>query len=120
LDPSTGEVSGFAGGLQTPIALEVSKAGELYYLSRDSSDGTASVGKIATPPATRHYQEFRGAVVGQRPTLRFAPDLTRQKRVIIHLGGRIIPDGITPDLGRVHPGNIRRTRRTGDGGWGRR
>jgi len=25
-------VSGFAGGLKTPITLEVSKAGELYYL----------------------------------------------------------------------------------------
>jgi hypothetical protein len=43
LDPATGEVSGFATGLERPIDLEVSKAGELYYLSRGS---TGTVGKI--------------------------------------------------------------------------
>ena len=43
LDPATGEVSGFATGLERPIDLEVSQAGELYYLSRDS---TGVVGKI--------------------------------------------------------------------------
>ena len=35
--------SGFATGLERPIDLEVSKAGELYYLSRGS---TGIVGKI--------------------------------------------------------------------------
>jgi glucose/arabinose dehydrogenase len=43
LDPATGEASGFATGLQRPIDLEVSQAGELYYLSRDT---TGIVGKI--------------------------------------------------------------------------
>jgi glucose/arabinose dehydrogenase len=42
-DPSTGAASGFATGLETPIDLEVSKAGQLYYLTRGSP---ASVGKI--------------------------------------------------------------------------
>src|SRR5215203_5612689 len=47
LDPSTGAVSGFATGLQRPIDLEVSKAGELYYLSRSTTTGSpALVGKI--------------------------------------------------------------------------
>jgi hypothetical protein len=39
-------VSGFATGLERPIDLEVSKAGELYYLARGTTGGTASVGKI--------------------------------------------------------------------------
>ena len=43
LDPATGQASGFATGLEKPIDLEVSKAGELYYLSRDT---TGLVGKI--------------------------------------------------------------------------
>ena len=43
LDPATGEASGFATGLVRPIDLEVSKAGELYYLSRGT---TGIVGKI--------------------------------------------------------------------------
>jgi glucose/arabinose dehydrogenase len=42
-DPSTGVASGFATGLERPIDLEVSKAGQLYYLTRGSP---ASVGKI--------------------------------------------------------------------------
>jgi len=42
-DPSTGAASGFASGLEMPIDLEVSKAGQLYYLTRGSA---ASVGKI--------------------------------------------------------------------------
>jgi glucose/arabinose dehydrogenase len=42
-EPSTGEASDFATGIDKPIDLEVSKAGELYYLSRGS---TGSVGKI--------------------------------------------------------------------------
>jgi glucose/arabinose dehydrogenase len=42
-DPSTGAASGFATGLERPIDLEVSKAGQLYYLARGSA---ASVGKI--------------------------------------------------------------------------
>jgi glucose/arabinose dehydrogenase len=47
LDPSTGAVSGFATGLDRPIDLEVSKAGELYYLSRSTTTGSpALVGKI--------------------------------------------------------------------------
>jgi glucose/arabinose dehydrogenase len=43
LDPATGEASGFATGLERPIDLEVSQAGELYYLSRST---TGIVGKI--------------------------------------------------------------------------
>ena len=43
LDSATGEVSGFASGLGSPVALEVSKGGGLYYLSRS---GTGSVEKI--------------------------------------------------------------------------
>ena len=42
-DPSTGEASSFASGIERPIDLEVSKAGELYYLSRGA---TGLVGKI--------------------------------------------------------------------------
>ena|SRR5215207_9041365 len=39
--------SGFATGLQRPIDLELSKAGELYYLSRSTTTGSpALVGKI--------------------------------------------------------------------------
>jgi|SRR5215217_7501281 len=38
--------SGFATGLERPIDLEVSKAGELYYLARGSTGSPASVGKI--------------------------------------------------------------------------
>jgi glucose/arabinose dehydrogenase len=43
LEPSTGEASDFATGIDAPIDLEVSKGGELYYLSRGS---TGLVGKI--------------------------------------------------------------------------
>jgi glucose/arabinose dehydrogenase len=46
LDPSTGAVSGFATGLERPIDLEVSQAGELYYLSRSSTGSPAIVDKI--------------------------------------------------------------------------
>ena len=45
-DPSTGEVSGFASGIERPVDLEVSKDGELYYLSRGSSSTPGSVGKF--------------------------------------------------------------------------
>jgi glucose/arabinose dehydrogenase len=38
--------SGFATGLERPIDLEVSKAGELYYLARGPTGGQALVGKI--------------------------------------------------------------------------
>ena len=38
------DVSGFATGLSSPVALKVSKGGSLYYLSRDAGGG--SVGKI--------------------------------------------------------------------------
>jgi Na+/H+-translocating membrane pyrophosphatase len=44
LDSATGEVSGFATGLSSPVALKVSKGGGLYYLSRDGGGGL--VGKI--------------------------------------------------------------------------
>jgi hypothetical protein len=44
LDSATGDVTGFATGLGTPVALEVSKGGSLYYLSRGG--GASSVGKI--------------------------------------------------------------------------
>jgi glucose/arabinose dehydrogenase len=43
LDAATGDVSGFATGLGSPVALEVSKGGSLYYLSRG---GGGLVGKI--------------------------------------------------------------------------
>jgi hypothetical protein len=39
----TGAASGFATGLEMPIDLEVSKSGQLFYLTRGS---LASVGKI--------------------------------------------------------------------------
>jgi glucose/arabinose dehydrogenase len=45
-EATTGEVSGFATGLERPIDLEVGKAGELYYLARGNTDIPASVGKI--------------------------------------------------------------------------
>jgi glucose/arabinose dehydrogenase len=41
-DPVTGEASGFATGVPFPVDLEVSEAGELYYLRRDAG----LVGKI--------------------------------------------------------------------------
>jgi glucose/arabinose dehydrogenase len=44
LDAATGDVSGFATGLSSPVALKVSKGGSLYYLSRGAGGG--SVGKI--------------------------------------------------------------------------
>jgi glucose/arabinose dehydrogenase len=44
LDAATGDVTGFATGLSMPVALEVSRDGSLYYLSR--GHGTGSVGKI--------------------------------------------------------------------------
>jgi glucose/arabinose dehydrogenase len=40
---------GFATGLERPIDLEVSKAGELYYLARGSTNSPASVRKIGYP-----------------------------------------------------------------------
>jgi glucose/arabinose dehydrogenase len=43
---SDGTVSGFATGLERPIDLEVSQAGELYYLARGSTSSPALVGKI--------------------------------------------------------------------------
>ncbi len=46
LDPTSGEASGFATGLERPIDLEVSKAGELYYLAKGTTGSPASVGKI--------------------------------------------------------------------------
>ena len=51
LEPTPGEASGFAAsefakGLERPIDLEVSKAGELYYLARGSSVSPGSVSKI--------------------------------------------------------------------------
>ena len=48
-DATTGEVRGFATGLERPIDLEVSKAGELYYLLRGSSSTPGSVSKIRYP-----------------------------------------------------------------------
>jgi glucose/arabinose dehydrogenase len=46
LDTSTGVVSGFAKEILRPVDLEVSKGGELYYLSRGDSSTPGSVGKI--------------------------------------------------------------------------
>jgi glucose/arabinose dehydrogenase len=45
-DPSTGEASDFASGIVRPVDLEVSKNGELYYLSRGNSSTPGSVSKI--------------------------------------------------------------------------
>jgi glucose/arabinose dehydrogenase len=44
LDAATGDVSGFATGLSSPVALKVSKGGSLYYLSRGAGGGL--VGKV--------------------------------------------------------------------------
>ncbi len=49
LEPTTGggfAASGFATGLERPIDLEVSQAGELYYLARGNMGSPAIVGKI--------------------------------------------------------------------------
>ena len=46
LDPSSGAVNGFAKEIVHPVDLEVSKEGELYYLSRSTSSTPGSVGKI--------------------------------------------------------------------------
>ena len=51
LEPTPGEASGFAAsgfatGLERPIDLEVSQAGELYYLARGNMGSPAIVGKI--------------------------------------------------------------------------
>ena len=46
LEPTTGEASGFATGLERPIDLEVSKAGELHYLAKGTTGSPALVGKI--------------------------------------------------------------------------
>jgi glucose/arabinose dehydrogenase len=48
VDPLTKEasISAFASGIEHPVDLEVSKEGELYYLSRGSSSTPPSVGKI--------------------------------------------------------------------------
>jgi hypothetical protein len=43
LDAVTGDVSGFAAGLDSPVALGVTKGGGLYYLSRGSG---GLVGKV--------------------------------------------------------------------------
>ena len=45
-DPSTGEASDFASGIEGPVDLEVSKKGELYYLSRGNSSTPGSASKI--------------------------------------------------------------------------
>ena len=45
-DPATGEASSFATGLERPVDLEVSKAGELYYLARGRTGSPALVRKI--------------------------------------------------------------------------
>jgi glucose/arabinose dehydrogenase len=47
-EPATGEASGFATGLERPIDLEVNEDGNLYYLTRATTDpgSTASVSKI--------------------------------------------------------------------------
>ena len=57
LHPSTGEASGFAMGLEKPVDLEVSKAGEPYYLARGSTGSPASVGKIGYAGNSRHCRE---------------------------------------------------------------
>jgi glucose/arabinose dehydrogenase len=46
LDTSTGAVSSFAKEILRPVDLEVSKAGELYYLSNGTPSTPGSVGKI--------------------------------------------------------------------------
>jgi hypothetical protein len=52
LDPSTGAVSGFAREMVRPVDLEVSRGGELYYLSRGNSSAPGSVGKIRNSGGT--------------------------------------------------------------------
>jgi hypothetical protein len=44
--PEGANISTFASGIERPVDLEVSKEGELYYLSRGNSSTTGSVGKI--------------------------------------------------------------------------
>jgi glucose/arabinose dehydrogenase len=46
LDPETKEVEGFATGLSTPVDLDVSPDGKLYYLNRGAGTGTGAVFKI--------------------------------------------------------------------------
>jgi glucose/arabinose dehydrogenase len=45
-DPSTRVASDFASGIEGPVDLEVSKEGELYYLSRGNSSTPGSASKI--------------------------------------------------------------------------
>ena len=56
LNPETGEASGFATGLVRPIDLEVSKAGELYYLSRSTSRDSGQDRVRWQPEAVKHYK----------------------------------------------------------------
>jgi hypothetical protein len=46
LHSPTRQASRFATGLERPVDLELSQAGELYYLARGSTGSPASVGKI--------------------------------------------------------------------------
>jgi glucose/arabinose dehydrogenase len=48
LDPATGEITNFVprGGLKSPVDLDVSANGDLYYLNRGSGLGTGEVWKI--------------------------------------------------------------------------
>jgi hypothetical protein len=43
-DPSTNAATGFATGLSGVVDLEVSEAGELYYLSRGSPGTVSKIG----------------------------------------------------------------------------
>jgi hypothetical protein len=58
-DPSTGAASGFATGLERPIDLEVSKAGQLYYLARAVRHQWVRSGTL--PTRHRKGQEKAGA-----------------------------------------------------------
>ena len=46
LDPDTKEISDFATGLSTPVDLDVSADGKLYYLNRGSGTGTGAVFRV--------------------------------------------------------------------------
>ena len=57
-DSATDTASGFATGLERPIDLEVSSAGELYYLSRGTTGSPALVGKIGYSDNQTAFQHF--------------------------------------------------------------
>src|SRR5262249_58366620 len=98
-DPATGAVADFASGITSPVDLQVSAAGDLYYLARDAGvfrvRYTANFApSITSQPANRMVSEGRAAsftvtASGSAPQLSMAA------------GGR---DYLRGDRGHVHPG----------------